>query len=606
MEKETCRDSRLIRFHSDVELPFEEKLNEIETQLTQEEEEMLREIIEAENQIEKKDFMDDLLSAVKKGAEDYVDAMTDTGDTFDNDKNSREVKQWDNKQIARKQKSSEQESTQPRTMAEANRNPFDNDSAQSTEGMNKEGIARFAMHKEAYEQRTKSITGLSTPPKDDSEGTKVKYKDDNAVNNESLSGLKGYRVGIVVPMDPIEDIQEKYKQRIQSKGEMDNKQRDAWIRSNNFNKYYEALTTEYGFENVTQAKKWVRKNHLTIHESPDGMILVPTDVHDRASHSGYCSQISKLLTGEISKDQFDRAVVQEKIAYVKHEAKQHSIRAVKGFGMAVVKDMMKFCIVTVSKETYNEFHQPSEEKFVQRMKRILNNCWQRFWAKFKNNLKKLFSGGMRSLLNEFLTMLNDYFLGVFKKIFKIVRQMWGSIKNAFKIICNKQYSWQERVFEAAKILSAGAVGVLGFSLNELLEQGLLAIGFPFASFVAECLSGLFAGILSAVVLMLFDNLKAAYKSNNAELQVLQQSSRLNSIYSTRIELDSLRADVEWLNNYQFFCMTLEQIILTREKILGNIRANSILQKELINIEIEEEKRKIKFSNLLNHIDHENF
>jgi len=606
MEKDNYKDSRLIRFQSDVELPFEDELNEIENQLSQEEEELLREIIETENQIEKKDFMDDLLAAVKKGAEDYVDAMTDTGDTFDRLKNSKKVNDLDNEQITRKQESSEQEEIQPRTMAEAYKSPFDNASAHSTEGMSKEGVAKFAMHMKAYEQRTKSITGLSTPQKDDSEGTKINYRKDNAVNDESLSGLKGYRIGIVVPMDPIEDIQEKYQQRIQSKGEMDNKTRATWIRSNNFHKYYEALVAEYGFKNITQAKQWISKNHLTIHESPDGMILVPTDVHDRASHSGYCSQISKLLTGEISKEQFDKSVVQEKIAYVKHEAEQHAIRAAKGILMGTVKDMMKFSIATVSKETYYEFQQPSEETFVLRMKRILNNCWQKFRSKFKNELKKIFSGGIRSLLNEFLTMLNDYFLGVFKKIFKVVRQMWGSIKSAFKIICDKQYSWQERVFEAAKILSAGVVGVLGFSLNELLEQGLMAIGFPFASFVAECLSGLFAGIMSAVVLMLFDNLKAAYKSNKAELQILQKQSKLSNIYIVRIGIDTMRANMEFLKAYEFIGLNYAEILCARERIMANLQEGHILQTELSRFAQDEHNRQEKFTNLNKQISNEKF
>ncbi len=594
-----CNDARPIRFLSDVELPFEDELNKVENQLSQEEENILREIIETESQIEKKDFISDLLSAVKKGAEDYIDAMTDTGDTFDKMKNSQDVSKLDNKLIERKQKC-----INPRTMAEASNTPFDNDSANSTEGMSKEGAQKFEMHKEAYKQRTKSITGLSLPKEDSKK--KVKYKQDSVVNSESLSGLKGYRIGIVVPMDSIGDIQEKYQQRIQSKGEMSNKARETWIRNNNFHKYYEALVVEYGFKNISHAKQWINKNHLTIHESPDGMILVPTDVHDRASHSGYCSQINKFLTGEISKEQLDRAVVQEKIAYVKHEAKQHTIRAVNGFGMAVVKDMMKFCIATVSKETYNEFHQQSEEKFVQRMKRILNNSWQKFLAKFKNDLKKIFSGGVKSLLNEFLTMLNDYFLGVFKKIFKVVRQMWGSIKSAFKIICSKQYSWQERIFEAAKILSAGAVGVLGFSLNELLEQGLIAIGFPFAPFVAECLSGLFAGIMSAVVLMLFDNMKAAYKSNKAEIQLLQKQSQLSNIYTLKIGVDTMRTDIEFLKAYGFIDMDIAQIMLARERVIANLRAGRIFQTELSQHVQDKIERREKFTNLNKQIRDEEF
>ena len=599
MEKKN--DIRPIEFYADVELSHDEQLNNLESRLSQEEEVILKEIIESESQIEKNDFMNDLLAAVKKGAEDYLDAMTDTGDTFDKMKRSSDVSQWDDTPIERKQKPvtlEENERMSPRTMTEAADSPFDNDSAHSTTGMSSQGVSKFAKHLEAYKQRTKSVTDLS------SEGHTIHYKSDAVSNHESLSSLRGYRVGIVVPMDPIADVQEAYQQDVKTHGVIDNKAK--WIRIRNFEKFDDALMKEYGFKSRAEAKRWREANHLTIHESADGMILIPTDVHDRASHSGYCAQMEKLLKGEISKEQFDKSVLQEKIAYAKHEATQHGIRLAKGFGIDVVKEMLRFSIATVCRETYNEFHQSRKEKFIQRAMRILDNCWQKFKAKFKHFFNSLLDRGVKSILNELLVMLNDYFLGVFKKIFKVVRQMWGSIKSAFKIICNKTSSWEERMFEAAKILSAGVVSILGFSLNELIEKILMSIGMPFASFIAECLSGLFAGIMSAIVLMLFDNMKAEYKSNNAELQVLQQSSRLNNIYAIKIEIDSLRADVELLNTYKFLGMTFEQIMRTREKILGNVETNYILQNELVNIETEEENRKLRFTNLLNHIDNENF
>lgn len=592
---------RPIQYLADVELPFEEELNNIAAELSQEEETILHDIIETEKQIIKPDFMSDLLSAVKKGAEAYLDAITDTGETFDQLKNSKEVNQWQDESLVRKQASTtleENERVKPRSMSEASQCPFDNDSAHSTNGMSNEGAAKFSFHLEAYKERTKSITNLST------ESNTINYKQDIDANLESLSGIRGYRVGIVVPMDSISEVQRAFQEEVKSNGLIDNKA--TWIRERNFDKFDEALVKEYGFKSKAEARAWRKSNHLTIHESADGMILVPTDVHDRASHSGYCSQMVKLLKGDITREQFDKSVTDEKIAYVKHEAKQHGIRAAKGFGMAVVKDMLRFSIVTVCEETYNEFKQFSEDQFVQRMMRILNNCWQKFKSKFMHVLKSLLSGGLKSVLNELLTMLNDYFLGVFKKIFKVVRQMLGSIKSAFKIIRSKNYSWKEKMFEAAKILSAGIVGILGFSLNELLEKILLSVAFPFASFVSECLSGLFAGIMSAVVLMLFDNLKAAYKSQSAELVVMQQQSRLYSIYTQQISLESLKTDVLMLKSYMFFDMTFSQILNTREKIIANFREGRLWLDELTGYISEENERRNRLSNMVNEINDYDF
>lgn len=173
-------------------------------------------------------------------------------------------------------------------------------------------------------------------------------------------------------------------------------------------------------------------------------------------------------------------------------------------------------------------------------------------------------------------------------------------------MCSKQYSWQERVFEAAKILSAGVVGILGFSLNELLEQGLMAIGFPFAPFVAECLSGLFAGIMSAVVLMLFDNMKAAYKSNKAEIQLLQKQSLLSNIYTLKIGIDTMRTDIEFLKAYAFVDMDIVQIMRARERVMANLRDGRIFQAELSQLLQDKIERRENFTNLNTQIRDEDF
>ena len=55
-------------------------------------------------------------------------------------------------------------------------------------------------------------------------------------------------------------------------------------------------------------------------------------------------------------------------------------------------------------------------------------------------------------------------------------------------------------------------------LQSLIEKGLMSLGIPFASFIAECLSGLFSGIMSAVVLMLFDNVKKHFKAKSDEIR----------------------------------------------------------------------------------------
>jgi hypothetical protein len=177
--------------------------------------------------------------------------------------------------------------------------------------------------------------------------------------------------------------------------------------------------------------------------------------------------------------------------------------------------------------------------------------------------------------------------------------MWGSIKNAFKIICNKSYSWEERIFEATKILSAGVVGILGFSLNELIEKGLMSIGVPFASFIAECLSGLFAGIMSAIVLMLFDNLKKSYKTQSPCLQMSLANSKIICIESARLSLSTLKTDIMMRDTYQFVGGAFNHIAETRSDIIQRQAESEKQNQEIESEMLKQDKQNNKVKELSN-------
>ena len=302
------------------------------------------------------------------------------------------------------------------------------------------------------------------------------------------------------------------------------------------------LAKQLGFNTPKEAEKWRKENKLTVHEGPDGMFMVPSDVHASARHDGYRSMMSKYMKGEISEAEMKTYIREEKVAYVKHEAKERGTRMIKGIGMSAIKDVLKCAIVVVTKETFSEFRKNTEDKFVTRMMRIFKQSWAHVWEKCKQILSGLWKNIKSSFLSELLTALNDFFFKTFKNVFKVIRQMWSSIKSAFKIICSSNYSKEEKAFEVMKVLTSGFVGVIGFSLNEILEKGLVSIGLPlpFASFISECLSGLFSGIMSAVVLMLFDNLKKHLKAKSTELQLLQLKSKKLCIEIGHQTLESLK------------------------------------------------------------------
>lgn len=529
-----------ITYLPDFELKYsEEDLNSLSKELSEEDEQILKEILELEKQNDgNSDFMKELLEAAKKGTMQYLDAMTDTSETFDRAKDPSSVSSLDKEKIIKQNHSANpNEKRETRTMKEARYEVFDKNVPGTTSGMSEKGAKLFARHKEAYTQRTKSVTGLTN------ENHSLNYKNENSVNFESLSSLRGYRVGSVVPMYSVDEIQEMYAKKKQEVGTLDNP--SNWLMQENYKRFEDVLMKEYGFKSRTQALNWIRENHLTVHEDPDGMYLVPTDVHDAVKHSGYRSKMTALIKGEITKEDLYSYIIQEKQNYAWHETKVRGTRVVKGVGISMIKDVLKCAVVVVCEETYDEFKAKSEDKFVDRMLRIFKNSWEHVKAKCKHVLSKIVTTIKNSILSEFLTALNDFFFGTFKNIFKVVRQMWGSIKSAFKIIFskNKNIGFEERIFEASKVLSAGLVSLIGFSLNELIEKGLVSIGVPFASFISECLSGLFAGIMSAIVVMLFDKLKKQYMSTSPYVQRLQLESRSLCIQSAQLQISSLQLNI---------------------------------------------------------------
>lgn len=349
---EAKQQSTLYSYMPDFQLEFSEKeLDELSNELSAEDERIFEEILNLEKQNENKsDLMKDFLEAAKKGTMQYLDAMTDTGETFDRFKDPDKVKALNDVEIDKRNKPADKESNanwQSRKMKDAKVSPFDRNVSENTIGMSEAGKAKFERYKEAYKQRLKTNTVTSY-----GEGNGIKTSDSKQ-NFESLSGLRNYRIGPIVQMPDVEAIIAGYKTAV-SKGETNSP--SQYIRKQNFEAFDNALMEKFGFVSRAEAEQWRKSNHLTIHETGDGMYLVPTDVHDSSSHKGYCSMLSDILTEKKeAEDAMKQYIRDEKIAYVKHEAKNRGVRAAKGIGMSAMKDVLKCSIVVICEETYTEF-----------------------------------------------------------------------------------------------------------------------------------------------------------------------------------------------------------------------------------------------------------
>ena len=572
-------------FLSDLEINIGDiDLDELDKQLSEEDERILEEIAELTKKIDSHpNLIDDLLKAVRTGTENYIDAMTDTGDTFSDMKNPKNIRNVDNVEIDKKNKPLDRDTSvewATRRMGEAKDSPFDKNVKESTLGMSPEGIARFERYKEAYSQRTKTISAVSK------DGNTIKYKDDEDANYRSLSGIRSFRFGPMVDSNKMPNVQTMKEEFQKKRDDGKNISASGFIREKNYDAMDRTLMETFGFKTKSEAAAWRKSMHLTPHETPEGIFLVPTDVHDATSHKGYCSAVKDVLDGKEGAEQTLKNFKREETKkYIAYEAKVRGVRMAKGMGLNAIKDVLKFSVATLCTETIHEFKTEVEDKLIDRIKRIIKNFWDNAKTKIKKLFKTLGQTFAKSALTELLTALNDFLFGTFKNIFKIIRQMFSSIRNAIRVIFSKESSWKERIFEASKILAAGAVGVLGFSLNELIEKGLMSIGFPFASFIAECLSGLFAGILSAIVLMLFDHVKGSFEVKNAKLHLALLESKSIAIDVARIDISMLKVDRALADTFSFFATTIENV---------NNKRNAIVTSQIETIQtIERTKPQIK-------------
>ena len=561
-------EQRPDAYLADFELMYtKEELDKLEFELSKQQEAELEELFRLQQEAKhegERSIIKDLLEATKVGAMNFVNSFTDTMDTFDHMKNPSEVNALDETDIQRKANLNTGDKPESRPLSEAQQTPFDRNFTPTTNGMSAEGIKRFNRFESAYKQRTKSLTNLSTK-------SKINTSDAN-VNVETLSGLRGYRYGPIASPISSEDFKQMYEAEAAAKPNIANNT-SQWIRSKNYAQMDDKLVEVFGFKDRNAAKEWREANHLTPHETAEGIYLVPEDVHASASHTGYCSLIRKKLKGDINEQEFDAAVRQEKVAYIKHEAKTRAVRAGKGIAMSVVRDFAKASLVIVIDETYTEFKEVKEGTLLDRIKRVINQIWEKIKSKCHHFIKNIWdtikNGIKGALLSEFFTLLNDFVFKTFKNVFRVMRTMWGSIVKAFKIIFSDTAPWQERIFEATKILSSAVVGVIGFSLNELIEKGLTSIGIPFASFFAELLSGLFSGILSSIVLMIFDNLKRKFLEKSPYYKQMLVRTKINRINCARLDVSTIKTELQLQETYIFFSQALTEIAYYRKTIIDS-------------------------------------
>lgn len=228
------------------------------------------------------------------------------------------------------------------------------------------------------------------------------------------------------------------------------------------------------------------------------------------------------------------------------KSKEFAVGVTKSTLAATGKMLIGKAMKIVVSETVVEFRITSDdtlldriqkliEKIIIRAKRELSHIW--------NDIKEF---AVNNAVSEIVNLILNYFVSTVKNVFKLIRCLFGSIVSAFKIIFDSGRPWEDRIFEALKIISAGIAMATGTMLNELIAKAI-ATNIPFlagyACDISAVISGLISSILSALVLMSFDRYKASLQINDEERQIQLLNMQLVSNSVAHAQVSAARASV---------------------------------------------------------------
>lgn len=268
---------------------------------------------------------------------------------------------------------------------------------------------------------------------------------------------------------------------------------------------------------------------------------------------------------------------------LKNAFKEKSKDFIIGAGKSTVATTGKMLVgkaikITIS-ETVSEFQQKNEEKLIDRINRIISNIQKRVKSELSHIWQDIKNLVVDNAISEIINLILNYFVSTIKNVFKLIRCLFGSIVSAFKIIFDSTRPWEDRLFEALKIISAGIAMATGTMLNELIAKAI-ATNIPFlagfASDIAAVVSGLISSILSALVLMSFDRYKVSLQIKDEEHKIQLLNMQLVSSSVAQTQISAARASA-------IVAQTTE---LVRQELLSIVENNR---------EIEAYKNKVRES-----------
>ncbi len=200
----------------------------------------------------------------------------------------------------------------------------------------------------------------------------------------------------------------------------------------------------------------------------------------------------------------------------------------------------------------------SFEGFLTSMGEGIKRGYENAKKKYKELFAKFLSGSMAGALSSLTTTLCNMFFTTAKNAVRILRQAWGSIVEALKVlfINPENYEFGERMRAVAKILATGASIVVGTFISEAVAKLAIA-NIPVVGEIIPAFIGSFAtGIMTCTLLHFLDknqkvndlvNWLNKFQTIDGEVRYYQQQAKFFEEYAAqllKIDLKQFQKEVK--------------------------------------------------------------
>ena len=297
-----------------------------------------------------------------------------------------------------------------------------------------------------------------------------------------------------------------------------------------------------------------------------------------------------------AKDAYNKLVAKAALKQGKNIAKQT-------VGYAMKMTIFKFVKIIVV-EVVSECKLESKETITKRMKQV----GKRIISRMSELVDTFKESALANMVSTLMDIIINFFLNTTKRAFKIIRQIFSSILNVFKILFDTSKSLDERIKAALNILGVALTGILGVLLEETINKTLLNVPvlIPFADYISPVLAALITGIGGVLILQLFSKYQAEieYSELGQKASIIQNKlSGLKIIDSgiSNLEVEeALHSSIAIFSNTCYIASACEKEI---ENTLSNIHAGNLERKAILN---ETNNNLNDIDNLLSQMNNKDF